>query len=134
MRAIDVFAVVLAAAAAQPQNPSARELLNAPRPLTTPEIATILSLSQDALTGKVFSLPWMGRNDSGLDILMGSRGQPRIIRSAGEIAGGIVGGVVNADGTTHETSTRWSGPYVTITEFTGRPGFAAVSPRRAESS
>lgn len=122
MSRLAVIAVVLLLTGAQARDPSTRELLNNPRPLTEREIASIVSLSQDALTDQLFSLTWIGRTDGGPNILMGSRAQPRIIHWAGEMVGGIVGGVVNADGTAQETPPiRWRGPYITITDFTGRP-------------
>ena len=118
MNALVLLAGVLAVVS-QAHSPSARDLLNNARPLIESEIATILTRSQDAVTGKTLRLPWMNADDGGPDILMGSRGQPRVIHWAGEIEGGVVYGI-GADGKT-PPPTYWRGPYVTITEFTGRP-------------
>jgi hypothetical protein len=56
MKAIATL-VVVATMLAQTLNLSPRDLLNVARPLTTTEIATVLSASRQALTSKTFRLP-----------------------------------------------------------------------------
>ena len=124
MKVRHFFPLVLVAVA-QARDPSPRQLVNAPRALSRAEIATVLERSQDALTGKTLKLLWIGgigRTEGGPDITMGPRGGPQIVRWAGAIEGGMVGGVVGADGKSVPLPpTRWRGPYIDIIHFTGRP-------------
>jgi hypothetical protein len=121
MSGFAVVAVVLLTLA-QGREPSARELLNAPRVLTPSEVAAVLSRSQDALTRKTLRFRLIGGTDVGPQILMGVRGQPKIVRWAGAIEGGIVGGVVGPDGkSVPSPSVRFRREYIKIIEFTGRP-------------
>jgi hypothetical protein len=116
MKTLALMVVVLALVT-QARNQSPRELLDAARPLTSAEIATILAASQNALTAKTFRLSFVGRG-GGPDVLMGRAGQPKVIRWVFE--GGIVGGVVFADGTSSravETHRR----HTELTHYTGRP-------------
>ena len=123
MRASHFLPVVLMAVA-QARDPSPQQLVNAPRALSRAEIVTVLERSQDALTGKTLKLVWIGigRTGDGPDIKMGPRGGPQIVRWAGVIPGGMVGGVVGTDRkSVPMRATHWRRPYTRIIHFTGRP-------------
>jgi hypothetical protein len=105
----------------QPTNPSSRDLLSVARPLTNTEIETIFSASRKALTAKTFRLVAIG-GSHGPEVLMGRAGQPKIVRLAGAVEGGTVGGVVFGEGSSSPpVATRWRGQFISLTNFTGRP-------------
>ena len=95
-----------------------RSVIDAARPLTATEIATVLSLSHKALSARTFRLTTIGASQSSTEVVMGAGGQPRIIRSTGSIIGGVVGGKGAAGGA---TETRWQRDYIRITHYTGQP-------------
>lgn len=112
-----VFMLVMVALLTQARNPSPRELVDLTRPLTDAEVATVLNASREALAAKTFQLSYVGRG-GGPDVLMGPAGQPKMIRWI--LEGGIVGGVVFADGSSSRpVETHWR--RVTLTDYTGRP-------------
>jgi hypothetical protein len=90
---------------------SPRELLDAPRPLTSPEIASVLLASRDALAGKTLRLSFGPA--PGPEVLMGSAGQPARIRWSS----GLVGGFVSASG----QSRQWTENITKIVDYTDRP-------------
>jgi hypothetical protein len=121
MRVLALMAVV-PALLTQAANPSPPNLLSAARTLTKTEIETILSASRQALVAKTFHLAFIPGNQ-GLDVLMGRAGEPKIIRWAGAVEGGTVGGVVFDDVTSRrpvETETHWRREFVVVIDFTGR--------------
>lgn len=91
---------------------SPRELLNAQRPLTSAEIASVLAASRDALAGKTlrFSAGGVG---SGIEMLMRSDGQVARFRASY----GLVSGVVSASG----QSRQWTEDITKIVDYTNRP-------------
>lgn len=105
----------------QAETRSPRGLLSAARPLTDPEIQTILAASRKALAAKTFRLAAVG-GSQGPQVLMGRDGQPRMVRWAGGIIGGTVGGVRSGDDASgRPPETRWRGEFVEIIDYTGRP-------------
>jgi hypothetical protein len=119
MRVLALMAVV-PALLTQAANPAPPNLLSAARTLTKTEIETILSASRQALVAKTFHLAYIPGNQ-GPDVLMGRAGRPKIIRWAGAIEGGTVGGVVFGDGTSgRPVETRWRREFIDIIDFTGR--------------
>ena len=105
----------------QTSNPSPRDLLGAARPLTNTEIVTVLSASRQALTAKTFRLAFIPLGQ-GPEVLMGRAGLPKIIRWAGAIEGGTVGGVVSGSGgASRPAETYWRRQFIEIVEYTGRP-------------
>jgi hypothetical protein len=101
----------------QAANPSARDLLGVARPLTNSEIDTVLSASRRALAAKTFRLASIHGNQE-REVLMGRAGRPKIIRSV--LEGGIIGGVVFADGTT-SGSVETHRKIINMTHYTGLP-------------
>jgi hypothetical protein len=104
---------------------SHRHLLAAARPLTSTEIAAILRAVQEAITAKTFRLSTP--LSQGSEVLMGRAGQPRIIRSAGAIIGGVVGGIAPGDrASTAPGEASWRREYIMILDYTRRqaPGCA----------
>jgi hypothetical protein len=75
------FAVAASILLAQPAAHQDIRLIDAGRPLTASEIGTVLSLSQKAVSGKTFRLTAMGASQSPTEVVMGSGGQPRTMRS-----------------------------------------------------
>lgn len=89
-----------------------QDLLTAARPLTTTQIATVLAAVRASIGGRTVRVA-VAPDGPGPDILFGSDGQPRVIRTSGGIEGGFVGG----DG----FSVRWHTTVEAITEYTGKP-------------
>jgi hypothetical protein len=118
MKAVAALLAVVPALLAQPLNPSARELLDLARPLTTAEIAIVLDASREALTAKTFRLASV-LGSQGPEVLMGPGGQPKIIRYRGGIIGGIVSGVAPGK-SAGPTEARWHEDVITIIDYTGR--------------
>jgi hypothetical protein len=118
MKALAAVLALMPALFAQPASLSARELLALARPLTPTEIATILDAARAALAGKTLRLSWMG-TARGPEVLMGSQGQPKILRYHGGIIGGTVGGIT-ADGSPSAPPTTWREDVTTIIDYTGR--------------
>lgn len=112
--------IISLALVAQTRGPSARELLDLDRPLTSAEIATVLSASQQSLAAKTFQLSHTP-GQRGIEVLMGSGGRPHIIRMAYSLEGGTVSGTVGRGNTSPPTRTRWHDDFVTIIDYTGRP-------------
>ena len=116
-----VAATCACARLAQTSNTLPRGLLSEPRPLTNTEIGTILSASRKALTAKTFRLASLPLGQ-GPEVLMGRAGLPKIVRWAGAIEGGTVGGVVSGSGVaSRPAETRWRRQFISIVEYTGRP-------------
>jgi hypothetical protein len=115
------FALAASILLAQPAAHQDIRLIDAGRPLTASEIGTVLSLSQKAVSGKTFRLTAMGASQSPTEVVMGSGGQPRTIRSTGSIIGGVVGGKGAAE-------TRWQRDYIRITQYTGQPARRCGAP------
>jgi hypothetical protein len=109
--------VVMPALLAQTVNPSARQLLNVERTLTTIEIAAVLGASRRALTSKTFRVSSAPRG-RGPEVLMGPGGRPKTVRTTYGIEGGFVGGT---PGTASSTERRWREDIVSIVDYTGRP-------------
>ena len=111
---------------AQTLNPSPRELLNAERPLGTAEIAAVLDASRTAIAGKTFRLSF-AHGGTGPEVLMGSDGRPRMLRTSGGIMGGMVGGVVAGCASppcpvaAPPPRIEWHDDLINIIEYTGRP-------------
>jgi hypothetical protein len=105
------WTLLLQAAGTSPQL-SPRELLDARRRLTDTEIASVLSASRDALTGKTFRL-YAGGTVSGPEVLMRGDGQMARFRASY----GTVGGVVSTTG----QHSRWSEDITKIVDYTNRP-------------
>ena len=119
MKAVALLALV-PALVAQAINPSPRELLNGARPLTSIETATVLNASREALTAKTFRLSSLA-GGHGPEVLMGRDGQPKIIRTASGIEGGIVGGVVPGSSPSPIETQHWHEDIINLTDYTGRP-------------
>jgi putative oxidoreductase len=98
-------------ASLQPSPLSPRELLDAQRPLTSAEIASVFAASHEALAGKTFRLS--AGVASGPQVLMGSAGLPARIR----MKYGLVSGIVPASG----PSRQWTEDITKIVDYTGRP-------------
>jgi hypothetical protein len=95
----------------QPSPLSPRELLDAQRPLTSTEIASVFAASHEALAGKTFRLS--AGVASGPHVLMGSAGLPARIR----MKYALVSGIVPASG----PSRQWTEDITKIVDYTGRP-------------
>ena len=65
---------------AQRLNPSARDILNADRPLQPAEIAIVLAAAREAISGKTCRLSYQP-NGPGPELLMGTDGRPRFMRA-----------------------------------------------------
>ena len=105
----------------QATHPSPRDLLGVARPLTNTEIEAMLGASRKALTAKTFRLT-SSHGNQGPEVLMGRAGQPRIIRFAGAVEGGTVGGVVRGDGTSgRPVETHWRREFIKIIDYTSCP-------------
>ena len=108
-------------AIAQVTGPSARRLLNLTRPLTAGEIVIVLKGVQEAIDGKTFRLSFENR-DSGIQVLMGPGGRPRMTRMSSVIIHGTVGGVVfGTKPSPPPTSTSWREDITTILDYAGVP-------------
>jgi hypothetical protein len=105
------WTLFLQAAGTSPQL-SPRELLNARRPLTDAEIASVLHASRGALAGKTFRL-YSGGVASGPEVLMRGDGELARFRTTY----GMIGGVVPASG----PSSRWEEETTKIVDYTNRP-------------
>ena len=112
-------ALLVALPALLSQPPSPQSLVEAERALTIAENATVLNGSRRALAAKTFRLSSVS-GDQGTEVLMGSAGQPKLIRTTSAIIGGIVSGIVPGS-STPPTETRWREDIVHISEYTGRP-------------
>ena len=120
MKALALIVVVFSLFT-QAETRSPRGLLSVVRPLTDPEIQTILAASRKALAAKTFRLAAVG-GSQGPQVLMGRDGQPKMVRWAGEIIGGTVGGVRPGDSaSSRPPDTRWRGEFIEIIDYTGRP-------------
>lgn len=89
-----------------------RELLDARRPLTDAEIASVLGAARDAVAGKAFRL-YAGGMAPGPEVLMRGDGELARLRTSYE----MVGGHVDASG----QSARWSEETTKIVDYTNRP-------------
>jgi len=119
MRADALLAVVLALVAAS--GPSPRDLLNAARPLTAIEIASVLDASRRAVARKTFRASALSGRLS-LDVRVERSGRPKIVRTAFGLEGGMVFGVAaGAPTPPFSTEMRWHEDVVSIVEYTGRP-------------
>ena len=108
-------------AIAQVTGPSPRRLLDLTRPLTAAEIAIVLKGVQEAIDGKTFRLSFEN-SDSGIQVLMGPGGRPRMTQTRSSIIHGIVGGVVfGAKPSPPPTSTSWREDITTILDYSGVP-------------
>jgi hypothetical protein len=90
---------------------SPRELLDARRPLTSTEIASVLDASHVALADKTFRLSFGFA--PGPEVLMGSAGRPSRIR----LSYGLVGGTVSGSGERRQ----WREQITRIVDYTNRP-------------
>src|SRR5436190_8743349 len=104
MRADALLAVVLALVAAS--GPSPRELLNAARPLTAIEIASVLDASRRAVARKTFRASALTYHHTS-DVFVGSSGRPKFVRSISGIEGGVVGGVIGTSTPALPVETHW---------------------------
>jgi hypothetical protein len=77
--ALLLVAPLRAARPAQTLNPSPRDIINASRALTTPEIAAVLAAVQHAMDGKAFKLAF-SPDAPGVEVVMGGDGRPRWVR------------------------------------------------------
>ena len=104
----------------QPSKISPRGLLRSSGPLTTAQIAVVLSASRLAIAGKTLRLV-NSRGGMGPEILMSRTGVPRRVRWSFSIIGGTVGGIVSGS---HESrapaGTTWREDFTLVTEYTGR--------------
>jgi hypothetical protein len=122
MRTVLVFAVV--AAAGQALSPSPQQIAGTTRALQPAEIAVILDGARHAVAEKTIRLSY-APDGPGPDILFGTDGRRRIIRTVG----GITGGLVSGDGSrlTFHTTIE------TIANYTGMPAQGCDgAPRRGE--
>ena len=108
--------VALAEPHAQTLIRSAREVLNAPRPLTSSEISQVLAASRQAMGSKSFRLSLAPERAGGFEVLMSPDGRLKMTRMSYGIEGGSVS--VGGDGTA--TGTRWHEDFITIVDYTGR--------------
>jgi len=111
-----VCVVAVAAACARRRGPSVPDVMNAARRLTPGESARVLTAARTAIAGK------HGRLVSAADDAAGRPGMEFSIAPNGRLqflrwSGGVVGGMVAADGTT----TTWSRDVTVIVQLTGRP-------------
>jgi hypothetical protein len=109
----------------QTLNPSPRELLNAARPLQPAEVAAVLAASQQAVAGRSFHLSF-GNGQSATDVVMGSGGRPRFVRTAGSIQGGTVSGIAGCSSppcptAPPQTRTEWRDDLIHMIEYTHQP-------------
>src|SRR5262245_28263706 len=106
---------------AQAATLSPRDLLNADRLLTLSEIAAVLNASRRAIDGRTLRLS-NGTSGTGPELLMAAAGRPRLMRTAGSVEGGIIGGIVSSDpNASAPTHIEWREERTTITDFTGQP-------------
>jgi len=104
------------------------KLLNAARPLTAVEIASVLDTSRRAVARKTFHASALSGRHS-LDVRVDRSGRPKIVRTAFGLEAGIVfGGPACAPAPSFPTEMRWHEDVVSIVEYTGRP------PRRCDGS
>jgi hypothetical protein len=114
------MALVMVAAALWAQDRfSARRLLELERPLESSEISIVLKSVQAALDGRTYRLG-VRPGDSGIRVLMGPDGRPRIIGMTSSLIHGVVGGLVPG-AKTPPTSTEWREDVTTIREYPGLP-------------
>jgi hypothetical protein len=118
MKTLAAVLALMPALVAQPASLSPRELLALARPLTSTEIAIVLDAARGAFAGKTLRLSWR-ETAQGPELLMGSDGQPKILRYHGGIIGGTVGGI-RADGSPSAPPTTWRDDVTTIIDYTGR--------------
>src|SRR3954447_5001333 len=103
-----VLLVLIVAVAGQNRSPRPQDLLNAARPLTADEIATVLAGVRAAIGGHTVRLA-VAPDGRGPDILLRADGRPRLVR----VIGGIVGGIIGGDGvrTISQTTIEWITAY-----------------------
>jgi hypothetical protein len=113
------LATIGPALTSQTLNPSARDLLNASRPLQPAEIAVVLAAVRDAVSGRTCRLSYAPMGP-GPEMLMGPNGRPRFMRTTSgyDYASGSSSGA-DAAGTTRQQ--RGHVDLVTFTDYTGRP-------------
>ena len=104
--------VLAIAMARQSGGPTPQDLLTAARPLTTTQIATVLTAVRSSIAGRTVRIA-VAPDGPGPDILFGSDGRPRIVRTTG----GIEGGIMSSNG----VSMRWHTTVDAITDYTGKP-------------
>jgi len=92
MRLLAILVVSCALAVSQALDPSSHELLRAARPLTSREIAIVLTASQRSFAARTFRLSY-NPGQRGIDVLMGLGGRPRMIPMKHSPEGRIVGGI-----------------------------------------
>jgi hypothetical protein len=108
---------------AQRLNPPATELLNSHRQLLPAEIPVILTAIRGAAAGKTFRLAYIP-GGLGPDVLMGTNGRPRFVRSTSGFDFGGASSTIfrRPDGSiTHSQSQQMDHEeLITFTEYTGR--------------
>ena len=98
---------------------AARTIVTSSRPLTPPEIVTVLSASRQAIAGKICKLGF-GPVAPGPIVLMGADGRPLLMRAeSGYDFGGV--GFTSSDGKTVRTETSGHVDVITVTRYTREP-------------
>jgi len=111
VKAALVFAIVVTIAGQAP-NPQPQDIVKEARPLQQAEVAAVLGAARAAIAGKTVRLAF-APDGPGPDVLFGSDGRGRIVRTVSGTTGGIAGG----DG----ARSTWHTAVETISEYTRRP-------------
>jgi hypothetical protein len=104
---------------AQTIDPSPRDLLNLARPLTSTEIATVLTELRHALTAATFRLS-SAPDSRGTEVLMGPDGRPKMIQRVYSLVGGSVYGGSTPGSVTEPAQSRWHEDFTSVIDYTGR--------------